>query len=304
MDKRHYFTQVVDIDDIDTISRTIDTSGKVTGYIINGNINEPIDLSLGDDGYELNIDIHTNEPINWKGKVIETTDTEVWTKDGIYLKKSDDENDDGIYIKDFFENIEEKYQGIYLDGLTSTSTPPDTTIIEKLAENILKNDINGMEFYIHSDGEGIEDEVVADINGHYYVNSNNFYHPHLIGSTDNIYTDWKIPAPDYSNLTGNDLNPSSGRTFNLYLPSNKLVYLLWRDGINASSTSYLVETDSPLLHIDTIKIDDLWYQVYINILYIYSKLGTIKELDDTQQVLKVKNAFDHVDLKGKLVKVW
>lgn len=94
-----------------------------------------------------------------------------------------------IYIKDFFERTEEEYQGIYLDGLTSTLTPADTTIIEKLAKNILENDINGMEFYVHGDGKGIEDEVVAHMNGHYYVNSNNFYHPHLIGTDDNIYTD-------------------------------------------------------------------------------------------------------------------
>lgn len=302
MDKRHYFTQEVDIDDIDTIFRTI-SEGKVTGYIINGSINEPINLSLGDDEYELNITIHTKEPSNWKGKVIEKSETEVWTKDGIYLKKSDDENDDGIYIKDFFENIEEKYQGIYLAGLKSKSL--DTTIIEKLAKNILENDINGMEFYIHSDGNGIEDEIVAHMNGHYYVNSNNFYHPHLIKTSDNIYTDWKIPTSEYLDLIDNDSYPSSGRTFNLYLPSNKLVYLLWSDGINASSTGYLAETDSPLLHIDTIKINNLWYQVYINILYIYdSESGTIKELDDTQQVLKVKDAFNHKDLKGKLVKVW
>ncbi len=45
-----------------------------------------------------------------------------------------------------------------------------------------------MEFYIHSDGKGIEDEVVAYMNGYYYVNSNNFYHPHLIDD-DDIYTD-------------------------------------------------------------------------------------------------------------------
>lgn len=298
MDKRHYFTQEVDINEIDTIFRTI-SDGKVTGYSINGTIGLLLDT---DDEYELNITIHTEEPNNWKGKVIEKSDTEVWTKDGIYLKKSDDENDDGIYIKDFFEKIEEKYQGIYLDGLKKASL--DTTIIEKLAENILENDINGMEFYIHSDGEGIEDEVVAHINGYYYVNSNNFYHPHLIETADNIYTDWKIPASDYSNLTDNP-DPSSGRTFNLYLPSNKLVYLLWRDGIGTNTNTYLDTQDSPLLHIDTIEIDDLLYQVYINILYIYSdESGTIEELPNTQQVLKVKDAFNHVDLKGKLVKVW
>lgn len=297
MDKRHYFTQAVDISEIDTITRTI-SDGKVIGY----SINETINLELDTDEYKLNITIHTKEPSNWKGKVIEKSETEVWTKDGIYLKKSADENDDGIYIKDFFENIDEEYQGIYLDGLKSKSL--DTTIIEKLAENILENDINGMEFYIHSDGEGIEDEVVAYMNGHYYVNSNNFYHPHLIGTSDNIYTDWKIPASDYSNLTNNS-DPSNGRTFNLYLPSNKLVYLLWRDGINASSTSYLDTTDSPLQYIDTITIEGLSYQVYINILYIYSESGTIEDLtSEKQQVLEVKNAFNHEDLKGKLVKVW
>ncbi len=108
----------------------------------------------------------------------------------------------------------------------------------------------------------------------------------------------------YSVLTDNNPNHSRGRTFNLYLPSNKLIYLLWRDGINASSTSYLVETDSPLLHLDTIKIDDLWYQVYINILYIYSKSGEIEGLtSEQQQVLKVKDAFKHEELEGKLVKV-
>lgn len=295
MDKRHYFTQAVNINEINTISRIINPSGKVTGYSINGIVT----LSLvSTDQYELNISIPINEPINWKGKVIENSTTEIWTKDGIYLKKNGGE----IYIKDFFEKIDEEYQGIYLDGLKKAS--PDTTIIEKLAENILENDINGMEFYVHSDGEGIEDEVVAHMNGHYYVNSNNFYHPHLIGTADNIYTDWKIPTSEYLVLTDNNPNHSRGRTFNLYLPSNKLVYLLWRDGINDSSTSYLVETDSPLLHIDTIKINNLWYQVYINILYIYSESGTIKELTSKQQVLKVKDAFNYVDLKGKLVKVW
>ena len=150
MDKRHYFTQAVNINEIDTIFRTM-TGKKVTGYSIDGTV-----LSLGDDGYELNIiDIPTNEPNNWKGKVIERSTTEVWTKDGIYLKKNGGE----IYIKDFFERTEEEYQGIYLDGLTSTLTPADTTIIEKLAKNILENDINGMEFYVHGDGKGIEDEV-------------------------------------------------------------------------------------------------------------------------------------------------
>ena len=139
---------------------------------------------------------------------------------------------------------------------------------------------------------------------HYYVNSNNFYHPHLIETSDNIYTDWKIPTSDYPGLIDNKSDPSSGRTFNLYLPSDKLVYLLWVDGIDASSTSYLVETDSPLLHIYTITINGLSYQVYINILYIYSKSGTIGELTSLQQVLEVKGAFNHEDLKGKLVKVW
>ncbi len=291
MDKRHYFTQVVNINEIDTIFRII-SDGNVTGYSIDGT-----SLSLGNDGYELNIDIPTNEPNNWKGKVIERSTTEVWTKDGIYLKK----NNEGIYIKDFFEKIDQSYQGIYLAGLNSES--PNTTIIEKLAKNVLENDINGMEFYIHSDSEGIEDEVVAHMNGHYYVNSNNFYHPHLIGDTDNIYTDWKITTANYSVLTGNS-EPSSGRTFNLYLPSNKLVYLLWVSGIDDTSDSYLNKIDSPLQYIDTISINGLWYQVYINILYIYSELGMIEELTSTQQVLKVKDAFNHVDLKGKLVKVW
>lgn len=302
MDKRHYFTQAVNINDINTISRTISETGNVTGYSINGTIA----LSLvSTDQYELNITIHTKEPIKWKGKVIERSTTEVWTKDGIYLKKNDDENK--IYIKDFFEKIGKEYQDIYLAGLMSET--PDTTIIGKLAKNVLDNDINGMEFYIHNDGKGIEDEVVAYMNGYYYVNSNNFYHPHLIETDDNIYTDWKILASDYLDLiadpTDNDLiNASSGRTFNLYLPSNKLVYLLWRNGINADSVTYLDTTDSPLQHIDTIYINGLLYQVYINILYIYSESGTIKELTSEQQVLEIKNAFNHDDLKGKLVKVW
>lgn len=67
MDKRHYFTQAVNINEIDTIFRTM-TGKKVTGYSINSinSINETINLSLvTDDGYELNIiDLPTNEPNN------------------------------------------------------------------------------------------------------------------------------------------------------------------------------------------------------------------------------------------------
>ncbi len=59
MDKRHYFTQTVNISEINTIFRTI-SDGKVTGYSINGTI----PLELGNDEYELNITIHTEEPIN------------------------------------------------------------------------------------------------------------------------------------------------------------------------------------------------------------------------------------------------
>ena len=106
-----------------------------------------------------------------------------------------------------------------------------------------------------------------------------------------------------SDLIDNNSDPSSGRTFNLYLPSDKLVYLLWVGGIDADPVSYLNKIDSPLQHIHTITINGLSYQVYINILYIYSKSGTIGELTDTQQVLEVKGAFNHEDLKGKLVKV-
>lgn len=309
MEKRHYIDLSFRIENINNLQRVFNNNKEVIKIKIN---NDP-EITI-DDKYKLEIDIFTNEPDNWKGVVVQKGSNELWTKDGLYLHC---DSNNRCYIKDFFEEIPGDFQGIYFNSLFDSNGYVQNSIIEKIAEDIIENTVAPKEFYVLSDGKGIEENVVAIIKvnyneTYYYVDSNNEYYPHILDNNDKIYTDWKIEQEDYYRLINKEPNGDGetpetiyGRIKNMFLRSDKLLYLFEIEGTDIGSSERYFSGNGVLLYLNNIVINSKTYQIYLNPLYIYQSSGEIKQsVNESHQILRIDDAFSHDDLKGKTVKVW
>ena len=220
---------------------------------------------------------------------------EIWTKDGLYLYKGDNViggNNINVFIKDFLENIPNIYQSKKITNLTN---------LDKEAEYLINNNPTPKEFHVIS-SEGIQDQIVAYINNKYYINSPNEYVPYRI---DNIYgTTWEITDTIYDQPAKTAGLISNGMRKDMILKSNKLMYVMKYEGMLESDTTPYLENG--LVYLNNTEIDGQWYQVYINLKYIYNSSGYMSEplIESSWQTITITDAFLHEDLTGKVLKVW
>lgn len=287
MEKRHYF-EIPDTLVITTISRVF-TGITVSGYDINGTT-----YNITEDPYGLLVTLPVDQP--YKGVIAFSDSDEIWTKDGLYLHTGGvgEVGFIKVYVKDFLESIPLSYQSKMIDELI-----PDPTKLSLEAQYLVNNTVTPKEFHVVSD-QGIQDQIIAFINNIYYLNSMNDYVPY--GSTNIYGAGWAIDKAIYDPL----VLISNGFRSDMVLRSNKLIYVMRYEGMVEDTTKYL-EDAADLLYLNTIQLTDgLWYQIYLNLKFIYDLDGIITNplVEAIWQTLTIENIFTRVDLLGKVLKVW
>lgn len=304
MEKRYYFeiagTTATEIASLERIFTTSDNITTISGYKINNvnyNLSQPYTTVFP-------LPPDTNQP--FMNVIGEANGREVWTKDGLYLHKGITENAGNIqvYVKDLLENVPDSYQSKMINDIMG-----DKAKLDGVATHLLNNTISPKEFDViyNSNGtstqEGIQEQIIAitteNLIKYYYINSPNDYGEY---GSNNIYGSmWKIPSDIYETFVE---SVDSGMNKNMILRSNKLVYLMKYEGMGNDTSPYL-NGGSGLIYLKTIKIQDVWYQIYINTKFIYNTSGELpSNLSSEWQTILIENVFSNSDLRGKVIKVW